>query len=96
MTAVDVRAVIGGHDISRAEVLAWEARRLPKAARRIGLAVPSGGLAQQRLRFAEAKLALGHDEIRSRLSGALRVSDLSGRATARASRGGRVTSVCDL
>ncbi|MBG6097162.1 hypothetical protein [Nocardioides luteus] len=96
MTAVDVRAVIGGQDVSRAEILVWEADRLPKAASRIGLAVPPGGLREQRLRFAEAKLALGHDEIRRRLSRSLRVSDLSGRATARASRGGRVTSTCDL
>ncbi|MFD7072588.1 hypothetical protein ACFV9G_00140 [Nocardioides sp. NPDC059952] len=96
MTAVEVRTVISGHDVSRAEVLAWEAARLPKAATRIGLAVPPGELAHQRLRFAEAKLALGPDEIRRRLSGALRASDLSGRATARLSRGRRVTSVCDL
>ena len=96
MTAVEVRAVVGGRDVSRTEVLAWEAHRLPKAANRIGLAVPPGGLAEQRISFAEAKLALGPDEIRRRLSRSLRVSDLSGRATARLSRGGRVASVCDL
>ncbi|MER7555634.1 hypothetical protein ABTZ46_01755 [Nocardioides sp. NPDC126508] len=96
MTAVEIRTAIGGRDIPRAEVLAWEARRLPKAASRIGLAVPAGAPAEQRLRFAEAKLALGPDEIRNRLARSLRLSDLSGRATARLSRGGRVTSVCDL
>jgi len=96
MKAVEVRAAIGGNDVTRDEVLAWEARRLPKAARRIGLAVPPGELADQRLRFAEAKLALGPDEIRSRLSRSLRASGMSSRTAARLSRGERVNSVCDL
>ncbi|MGW4286352.1 hypothetical protein ACWEIK_05400 [Streptomyces sp. NPDC004673] len=91
-----VYAVIGGRRVSRAEVLAWEAARLPVAAAKIGLPVPSGDLARQREAFAEAKLALGPAEIRRRLRRDLRVGDAVARATTRLSGGRRATSVCEL
>jgi hypothetical protein len=96
MTVSDVRAVIGGREVARDEILACEAKRLPKGAARIGLTVASGDLAEQRLALADAKLALGAEEVRRRLAGQLRVSDLISGTTARLSGGRRATSICDL
>lgn len=91
-----VHAIIGGRRFGRDQVLAWEAERLPAAASKIGLPVPSGDLARQRAEFADGKLALGADEIKHRLRRDLRVGDIVGNTTARISRGGRATSVCEL
>jgi hypothetical protein len=91
-----VRAVVQGKDVTREEILAWEAKRFPKAARRIGLPRPDGDLATQRLTFADDKITLGAAEIRRRLAGQLRLSDLGTRAATALTRGRRVSSVCDL
>ena len=91
-----IRAVIDGTEVDRPTVEAWERRRLPKAAARIGLPRPDGDLATARLAFADAKIDLGHDEVRRRLRRVLPAADVVGRATASAARGGRRTSVCDL
>ncbi|MFC9033668.1 hypothetical protein [Streptomyces arboris] len=91
-----VHAIIGGRRFSRGQVLAWEAERLPAAASKIGLPVPSGDLARQRAEFADSKLALGADEIKHRLRRDLRVGDIVANTTTRLSRGGRATSVCEL
>ncbi|TSD99808.1 hypothetical protein FOS14_11225 [Skermania sp. ID1734] len=91
-----IAAVINGRAVSRDEVFAWEAKRIPKAARKIGLAVPRGDLARHKAAFTDSKLALGADEIRRRLSRDIRVSDVVARATTRLSFGRRATSVCDL
>lgn len=93
---ISIRAVINGREISRDTVLAWEAKRLPRAAAKIGFPTPSGPLRRQRLAFADSKLALGPDEIRQRLAHDLRLADLASRATARLSRGRRTLSACDL
>ncbi|WP_078858505.1 hypothetical protein [Streptomyces sp. NRRL F-2799] len=89
-------AIIGGRRFTRDQVLAWEAERLPAAASKIGLPVPSGDLARQRTVFAESKLALGADEIKRRLARDLRIGDAVANATTRLSRGRRATSVCEL
>lgn len=91
-----VYAVIADRRFTRDQVLAWEAERLPAAASKIGLPVPSGGLARQRTAFAESKLALGAEEIKSRLARDLRIGDAVANATTRLSRGRRATSVCEL
>lgn len=91
-----IAAVIGGRAVARDEVLAWEARRLPKAAGKIGLPVPAGDIARQRTAFADAKLALGADDIRRRLARDIRAAGLVARGTTRLSFGRRATSVCDL
>ncbi|MFG3122038.1 hypothetical protein ACGFYT_29035 [Streptomyces sp. NPDC048208] len=91
-----VHAIIDGRRFDRAQVLAWEAERLPRAASKIGLPVPSGELARQRAAFADSKLALGADEIKRRLRRDLRLGDIVTNTTARISRGGRATSVCEL
>ncbi|MFC7616194.1 hypothetical protein ACFQV2_24700 [Actinokineospora soli] len=91
-----ISAVINGRQVAREEVLAWEAARLPKAARKIGLPVPTGALPEQRIAFAESKLALGADEIRHRLLRNTRPADTTARLTTRLSSGRRTTSQCDL
>lgn len=91
-----IRTVIGGHEADRAEVLAWEARRLRKAAAKIGLPVPAGDLARQRLAFADGKLALGPEEIRRRLSRDVRLSDVLSYTLTGLSRGRRSLSICEL
>lgn len=96
MPSIAIRTVIDGAEVTRDQVLAWEAARLPKAARRIGLPVPEGDLRIQRVALAEAKLALGAAEIRRRLARVLRVSDAVSRGSAALARGKRSTSICDL
>lgn len=96
MSVTEIRAEIRGRDVTRSEILQWEYKRLNSSARRIGLEVPDGELADQRLAFADAKLALGSGEIRRRLSRALWVSDRVSRSTATLSRGRRAFSTCDL
>ncbi|RKT55598.1 hypothetical protein [Saccharothrix australiensis] len=91
-----IRTLINGRWVARDEVLAWEAARLPKAARKIGLPVPGGSPARRRAAFAESKLALGADEIRRRLHRDTRLADTIARTATRLSRGHRATSVCDL
>lgn len=93
---ITIDTVIAGRAVSRDEVLAWEARRLPKAARKIGLAVPAGDLARQRAAFTDSKLALGADEIRRRLARDIRLADLVARGSTQLSFGRRAMSVCDL
>ncbi|MGI5170936.1 hypothetical protein ACQEU3_41950 [Spirillospora sp. CA-253888] len=93
---IEVSAVINGRRYPREAVLAWEAGRLPKAAAKIGLAVPSGSLERRRRAFAESKIALGAEEIGRRLRRDLRIGDAVSATTARLSRGGRAMSVCDL
>ena len=91
-----IRAVIDGSPVSREEVLAWEAARIPKAARKIGLPVPAGDVARQKVAFADSKFALDPHEIRRRLARDIRFADVTARATTRLSFGRRSTSVCEL
>lgn len=93
---ITIGAVIAGRAVSRDEVLAWEAERLPKAARKIGLTVPAGDLARQRAAFTDSKLALGPDEIRRRLARDIRLAAAVARGSTRLSFGRRTTSACDL
>lgn len=58
--------------------------------------MPSGDLARQKIAFADAKLALGADEIRRRLERDIRLADLVARTAAGLSRGRRAISLCDL
>ncbi|WP_037363126.1 hypothetical protein [Amycolatopsis orientalis] len=94
--ALSIRAVLAGRPVARDDVLAWETGRMRKAAAKIGLPAPTGSLPRMREAFAEAKLALGADEVRHRLARDLRRSDAAGRALTALSRGRRATSTCDL
>lgn len=91
-----ISATINTRQVARNEVLAWEAKRIPRAARTLGLPVPTGTLERQRNALCESKLDLGPVEIRHRLARHLRFSDAIARVTSRASRGRRALSVCDL
>lgn len=91
-----IDAVITGRAVTRQEVLAWEAKRIPKAARKIGLPVPTGDLARQKATFTDGKLSLGADEIRRRLARDLGLADVIARGSTRLSFGRRATSICDL
>ncbi len=91
-----IRAVINGKDVPRSQVHDWEAKRLPRAARKVGLFVPPGELAHQRLEFAQAKVELGAEKIRRRLSRDIRVADAIASASTAVSLGRRAHSICDL
>ncbi|MFJ9778980.1 hypothetical protein ACIRSS_05315 [Amycolatopsis sp. NPDC101161] len=91
-----IKAVLAGRPVSQDDVRAWETARLRKAARKIGLPAPAGELARARQSFADAKLALGPDEVRRRLARDIRRADAVARASTRLSRGRRTTSTCDL
>lgn len=91
-----IRAEIEGETITAAQLAEWETRRLAKASRLLGIDITGTDLAAQRLKFADAKLDLGPEQIRQRLASRLRVSDVVTRATAGISRGARTVSICDL
>lgn len=91
-----IRPVINGRVVSRDHVLAWEAARMSKAARKIDLPLPAGDLVQQRSAFAQAKLALGADEIRRRLHRDTGLADRTARVTATLSGSRRSHSICEL
>ncbi|GAA4102573.1 hypothetical protein [Nonomuraea soli] len=93
---MDLTFIIQGQPYPLNAVQTWESKRLRKAAAKIGLPVPDGSLEDQRRAFADAKLALGPDEIRRRLRRDLTTSDLVAAATARISRGRRAMSVCEI
>lgn len=92
---MSIRAVIGDRDVVREEVLGWEARRIDAAARKLGVTVPGGLLAERREALLRAKLDLGEREIERRLARDVRWAGRIGRATSRP-RGRRRLSVCDL
>ncbi|PKV97671.1 hypothetical protein ATK30_8664 [Amycolatopsis echigonensis] len=93
---LSIRTVLDGRPVSRDDVLKWEAGRMRKAAAKLGLPAPRGDLAQMRTSFADAKLALGPDEVRRRLNRDLRLSETVSRALTGLSRGRRALSTCDL
>ncbi|MGI6795254.1 hypothetical protein [Gordonia sihwensis] len=93
---VTITAVIDGRRVGRDEVLAWEARRIPRVSRKLGMKAPSGPVEGMRRAFCDGKFELGVDEIRRRLARDVRLSDAVARVTGGLSGGRRATSVCDL
>ncbi|MFE0678509.1 hypothetical protein [Streptomyces sp. NPDC058867] len=93
---VTMIASINGRSVSREEVLAWESARFAPAARKLGLPVPSGDVARQRLTFADRKLDLGAAEIKRRLRRDLAPAAGTAWALARLSGGRRSFSLCDI
>lgn len=91
---MSILAVIGSRRVSRAEVLGWEVRRIDAAAKKLGLGVPSGDLAERRDALLRAKLDLGPDRSAALLSRDLRWSGRVGRASNLGHR--RRLSVCEL
>jgi hypothetical protein len=91
-----ITAYIGDRPSTRAEVLAWEARRAAKVLGWLGAAVPVGDVETRRAAVVDAKLDLGRQEIERRLERQIRWSDRVTRAAARASKGRRRLSQIEL
>jgi hypothetical protein len=86
MDHLPIIASINGRAISRDAVLAWEAQRAAKVARRLDLDASASELGR---RIVERKLELGHDALRARLRRELRVSAAASELGAKVSRGRR-------
>ncbi|MFF2549738.1 hypothetical protein ACFVUS_02015 [Nocardia sp. NPDC058058] len=96
LRAVRIVASIGGRHVERAEVLAWEDRRIDAAARKLGVPAPaSGNVDERREELLRIKLGLGADEVRARLARDARWADRIALTQARISRRRR-RSVVDL
>ncbi|BBX07728.1 hypothetical protein [Mycolicibacterium aichiense] len=77
-------ASINGKKFPRADVLAWEDKRIDAAAKKIGVVPPSPGeVAARREEFVQIKQALGNDELHRRLARSATIADRM--ATAQAS-----------
>ncbi|AVM00697.1 hypothetical protein C6V83_10860 [Gordonia iterans] len=61
---LNIAGLINGRRVTRDEILSWEAKRIPKAARKIGPPVPLGDFTRQKEAFCDSKLELAPDEIR--------------------------------
>jgi hypothetical protein len=86
MDHLPINTYINGRAFSRDAVLAWEAERAARVARRLDLDAPASELGR---RIVERKLELGHDALRARLRRELRVSAVASEVGAKASRGRR-------
>ncbi|MDB4991751.1 MAG: hypothetical protein JWN04_6929 [Myxococcaceae bacterium] len=89
-------AWFGNKPVSRAKVLAWEARRTAMALRRFGRTAAAGKLDAQRAWLVEAKVALGRDGIERQLLREVAWSDRLTGALARASGKHRRVSQIEL
>jgi hypothetical protein len=95
LPALPIVADLHGHRVSRDEVLRNEAGRITAAARKLGIADPTGRLAERREALLSAKLDLGTDEIDRRLAREIAAAGAVTRGIARVSARRR-TSVTDL
>jgi len=93
---VEISAQIAGRTVTRDQVLAWEAKRAAKVARKVGVIAPPSDLRALRQAIVDRKLELGHDAIEGLLSRELRWSARVGRIGAAASRGARKLSTIGL
>lgn len=94
--SAEIVAEIGGNQVERDRVLAWEDRRIDAAAKKLGVAAPErGDIGNRREALLRTKLELGSDEIRTRLARDSRWADRVARAQARVSRRRR-RSVAEL
>lgn len=75
-----ITAEIDGRMVSRAEVLAWEARRASRVCRKLGVTAPSADVVALREVLVARKLELGHDALERMLAREMRLSALGGRA----------------
>jgi hypothetical protein len=93
MSHLPITTYINGRAYDREAVLAWEARRAARVARRLGLAPTASELGR---RIVERKLELGHDALRAQLRRELRVSAVASELGARVSRGRRAVATTVL
>lgn len=93
---VPITTTIAGRQHRRADVLAWENRRIDAAARKLGIAAPAKGpIAKRRIDWLGRKRDLGPAEIVRRLRRDLRAGDAFGVAQSRVT-GRRRASWTDL
>jgi hypothetical protein len=86
MDHLPIITYINGRAHARDAVLAWEAGRAARVARRLGV---DGSAPELSRRIVERKLELGHDAVRARLRHELRVSAVVSELGAKVSRGRR-------
>lgn len=86
MDHLPIITYINGRAHTRDAVLAWEAGRAARVARRLGVDATTPELGR---RIVERKLELGHDALRARLRRQLRVSAVASELGAKVSRGRR-------
>ena len=91
-----IQAWFGTRPISRAEVLAWEAKRATKGLRKLGAPVPDGDVRVLRQAMLDAKTSLGRAAIEQRLAREVRLSDRITGLIARASGRHRRVSQVEL
>ena len=93
MSALTLVTEIKGREVGRADVLAWENRRITAVARKLGVPLPSGDVTKRRDVLLQAKLALGSEELTTRLNRETRVADVVARLESRLSRRRRLSSI---
>lgn len=93
---LDITAVIGDSEVSRAEVVEWEGRRAAVVFRKLGLGAPPADIARRREALVAKKLELGHAEIEWRLRRQIALAARSSLAMSALSRGGRRLCVTEL
>ncbi len=79
------RAWFGAREVTRDQVLKWEAKRATKNLQKLGRSVPSGDAAALRQAVAGAKVALGREALAQCLAREIRISDRVTRMLARGS-----------
>lgn len=88
---LDITATINGRQVSRADVLAWEDKRIDAAAKKLGVPAPDPmPVSERREEWLQIKRALGDDEMLRRLERDARIADIVGRAQASLSRRRRI------
>lgn len=88
---LDITATINGRQVSRADVLAWEDKRIDAAAKKLGVPAPEPmPVGERREEWLQIKRALGDDEMLRRLERDARIADIVGRAQASLSRRRRI------
>ena len=92
----EIQTWFDGKPISRADVLAWEAKRVTKGLRKFGVSASRGDLLALRKTLADAKLSMGRAVIENKLAREVSISDRLTRVLARASRGRRRLSQVEL
>lgn len=94
--ALDITAVFGDTEVSRAEVLEWEGRRAAVVYKKLGMGAPPDDVLARRAALVARKLELGHAEIERRLARQMAVAARSSRLMSALSRGGRRLCVVEL
>lgn len=85
---ITISAVIGGRRRSRAEVLAWEDKRITVAARKLDVTLPaSGDVTTRREALLAAKLEMGSTAIAARFARDVALTDFAARVGATLSTG---------